>query len=515
MKKRLLSSLLAALMLVGTFSACNQSGGQDSENPSASTSGDESKIDTSEEVKLKFYFIGDEGGETADGALDALNEKLKEKINATLDPLPVSWGDWSQKLPVIMASGESYDLIYTANWAFYFTEGVKGAFKELDDLLPTYAPKTYEELEEMGYWDAVRINGKICMVPATATELTSHEVVIREDLRKKYGVQEIETWDDLGDYMQAIKENESSMLPYNTQAGSAALWYNLLYENDWGRPVVGGDKGVLIYNLENGDEVFSVVDTPEYEEFVNRQRDWYNKGYWSKSILSEKTLDKDQFLAGASAVTVQNFANAQSIYTQLKNEGSDWELGIYTLEGDSKYEQVAPANNGTAIGRNSQNPERALMFLEECFQNEEIFDLLYYGVEGVNYEINEEGRVDRPEGVDGSANLAIRNLGMGINVAKFRKPASIDWPEATEMEQKMLSEAVMPDLAAFVVNTESISAEIAAMTNVCTEYKVPLDLGAVDPAEGLPALRQKLKEAGIDKVIEEINKQLDEFNANR
>ena len=40
-------------------------------------------------------------------------------------------------------------------------------------------------------------------------------------------------------------------------------------------------------------------------------------------------------------------------------------------------------------------------------------------------------------------------------------------------------------------------------------------MGTVDPEEGLPLLRQKLNEAGIEKVIEELNGQISEYNASK
>lgn len=80
---------------------------------------------------------------------------------------------------------------------------------------------------------------------------------------------------------------------------------------------------------------------------------------------------------------------------------------------------------------------------------------------------------------------------------------------------ELYEKSVIPALAGFTINNENISAEIAAITNVLATYKVPLDMGTVDPEEGLPLLRQKLDEAGIDKVIDELNRQIAEYNAGK
>ena len=100
-------------------------------------------VDTSEHVVLTMYCIGDEGGIHAQEHLDKLNEVLTEKINASIEPIMVSWGDYKTKLPMVWASGEAYDLTYTSNWTGYFTEADKGAFMDITELFPAYAPLTY------------------------------------------------------------------------------------------------------------------------------------------------------------------------------------------------------------------------------------------------------------------------------------------------------------------------------------------------------------------------------------
>lgn len=185
------------------------------------------------------------------------------------------------------------------------------------------------------------------------------------------------------------------------------------------------------------------------------------------------------------------------------------------LFDNNLIERKAPAGNGTAISINSQNPERSLMFLEYVLTDEEAYHLMCNGVEGVNYALTEDGKLTRPEGVDPSENIGTINLGMGINNIDLQYQNAEDWDVAYEREMELYEKSVIPALAGFTINNENISAEIAAITNVLATYKVPLDMGTVDPEEGLPLLRQKLDEAGIDKVIDELNRQIAEYNAGK
>lgn len=467
-------------------------------------------IDISEEVVLKMYCIGDEGGIYADDALDNLNAILKEKINATLEPLMVSWGEYRDKLPLIYASGEAYDLVYVANWCNYSAEALKGPFLELSELMPIYAPKTYAEMEADGTLETAKVNGSLYMVPSTSSDYTTHAFMWREDLRKKYNCAEITDWATLEAYMDAIKENEPDMLPM-AMSNSSMLTYMLNYENDWARPIAGGNTaGVVTYKLTDGTDIFNLVETPEYEEFVKRQRSWYEKGYWSKSVLSETESINDQFLAGKSAVTISNQGQLNSNFTAAANEG--WEVAFSNFDDKGLHEKIVPTNNGVSIGVNSKHPERALMFLELMNQDEEAFRAMFYGIEGTTYVITEDGKKSTPEGVDPTT-LNLRNLGMGIQVKKFTLDDASVNPDVKKEFESYESTSAYPALAAFVVDDTNISAELAALVNVVDEYKRPLDLGAVDPETALPELKEKLKQAGIDKVIEEIKKQLEAFNA--
>jgi putative aldouronate transport system substrate-binding protein len=59
---------------------------------------------------------------------------------------------------------------------------------------------------------------------------------------------------------------------------------------------------------------------------------------------------------------------------------------------------------------------------------------------------------------------------------------------------------------------EPVKTEFSAISNVMMQYEGPLGYGLVgDPEAGLETLRQQLKAAGSDKVLEELQNQIDAF----
>lgn len=536
MKKRVISGVMSAVLGLSLLTGC-QSGESTSTPPataaeskteattdvtakeaeSDSSSGYQipDNWDISEPVNLKIYCIGDEGGIYADDMLDNMNRILTEKINVTIEPVMVSWGEYRQKLPMVWAGGESYDLTFTANWTGYNTEASKGPFYDMTELLPVYAPKTYQELSERGVWEDCEIDGTVYMVPSIIEEWTTHFYIYREDLRKKYNCPEITDIATLETFMDTIKEKEPNLLPLNQEGPQVMLWWMFLYGQDWARPLDSATgTGVLSYDLTEGKKVFNVIDTPEYKDFIVQMREWYEKGYWSQSVMAETTPILDRFYAGKTAVCLDNLNGANNIYIKSAANNPDWEIGILDAENGSALEATPPNNGGMAIGANSKNPERAMMFLELCHQDEEVYNAILYGIEGVTYIDNKDMTTSIPQDKDPST-LGGRNIGMGVNDYKFYKGKKEDWTLLNDVKEDFKSRSVLPALAGFTLNQDSISAEIAALSSVCAEYKLPLEKGLVDPETGIAQLQQKLKDAGIDKVMDEINRQIEAYWASR
>lgn len=64
-----------------------------------------------------------------------------------------------------------------------------------------------------------------------------------------------------------------------------------------------------------------------------------------------------------------------------------------------------------------------------------------------------------------------------------------------------------------VLNTAPVEAEIAALTGTIEEYGKALESGMVDPEENIPKFLQALEENGVSVLLEEIQKQLDEWKS--
>ncbi len=76
-------------------------------------------------------------------------------------------------------------------------------------------------------------------------------------------------------------------------------------------------------------------------------------------------------------------------------------------------------------------------------------------------------------------------------------------------------EAMASPLSGFVFDSSSVQTEIANVTSVVTEMLKPLVTGSVDPETTVPQFLERLKTAGVDKIIAEKQAQLDAWNASK
>lgn len=288
--------LVFSVMLLG---ACGNSSenANSSADPTEQVSPATANEGTEKEVKLKVVLLGAEPTDFK-LVLGEINKKVKEEINATLEAEFLEWSDWSQKYPLMFSANEDFDLVYTANWANYSDQALKGGFLELtEELLSAYAPKSWETISK-DFWDQTKVNGKIYMIPNNNEDVTDKLVLIRGDLLKKYNLPAIKTPDDFANYLITLAENEKGLIPFNIEAGNGWFFHALdviLVEqkNEWklvdnGLPLaykMTDDKGI----------VFNFFETPEYKETLALYKKLADSGAWPKNVINNKSNTWEEF----------------------------------------------------------------------------------------------------------------------------------------------------------------------------------------------------------------------------
>lgn len=498
--KKLLSAGLVGAMAVSVLAGCGSSSAPAAQPAGDSGSAEAGVADTSKEVELVLYVISDRpaGQDVVD---ENLNKLLKEKMNTTIKINWIGWAEYANKYPMLFSSGEQFDMAYCATWLNFANLARRGAFKPLDDLLPTYAPKNYAMQSDSALKQAT-IDGHIYAVPTLLPTYITYGCIYRGDLAAEAGMtDDIDTWEEIEEFGDWLKANHPEMEVIDMYAGNVEL--SLQWERNLGNYEIDSGNRYIFYDpSEEHPTVFALYDDPTAPEFYDMCYRFGEKGFWSKSALSDTDSAKTQ--NGKAAMKFHNI-DTWSGYT-VNHPEWDFKYGVMT----SDIAHLPYTQDCMVISNTAQNPERAMMFWDLLTTDQEVYDAFYYGVLGTTYELNEEGQfsITDPDLYSTSAMWAARTFDLNRNqkgVPEFYDTVRADWEKNIEAGKGT------ERFTGFVFDTSNITTQLANCQNVRQQYGWPLELGYVDPVAGLAEYKQKMQEAGIDDVIAEAQKQLDAY----
>lgn len=530
----ILALLLALVMCLGILCACGGSpsnSGDDATPPLASTGDDKAPDaqqpaepaepagpDISKEVTLTMYLIGDRPVDN-DEVFGKINERLKSEINATIDVKFMSWSEYESKYPLIFASGEDWDIIYTADWCFYNAQATKQGFWEITrEDLETYAPMTAETMYPEA-WEQAKVGDKVYMLPMNYKEITAYVYMARGDLMDKYNITSVSSLDEAEVYLDAIAQNEPGMIPldvgsdYDKQFVFDRMWKQACRQDGVGLTDVGPWQ-VMACTKED-DASANVTGHYDQETFLNvvtRLKDWRDRGFWSKNAVVNTQNNTESFQAGRSALALMNANTAKSVYAAVAAEHPEWDVRVFDAQEDVPPVLNSYLANGMSIFSKSKYPERALMALDYLRNDKEINSLFCYGIEGKHWEASgDNALVSLPD----SANYAYdSNCNWGVrNDANWRviEGGIPNLPELTAGWQETARSSIYQT---FVFDDAAVKNEIAAMGEIFnTDYKL-LVLGFTDdPAGDIAKMGEKMKAAGAEKVYAALQEQAQAFLA--
>lgn len=475
-------------------------------------------FDLSEPVEIVAYAIGERPVDM-DMVLEKLNnEYLIPWLNATLNVQFISWGDVGTKYSLLLAGGDKIDLMYTASWCHYNTEAAKGAFKELTpDFLQTYMPYSYE-VQAPESWDQVSISGKIYAIPKNNAGFNNYNVVaIRSDLADKYGIGEINSWDTLKDALYTLAENETQNGIYaNGQRGSAEFADHLWWQVVEAEPLASGfDFMYYTHGKEDlpdwDKDVFYKYLSEDYLELCLEMAEMASKKVWSPDRINDTTDPMVNFESGKTATFIWNSSVVSSGQNLEKNGVGTFE--VYDVTPNCKAMRGSYADDTMAIAAVSENPERAALVLDCLKGFPEVNNLVVGGIEGVHYTLSEDGRRIVGESAE---NFQWGCWAWGITGKD--SPALYDEdPRSTFFGETCEAKEYAPIAAGFSFDKANVEAEMAVITALVDEYGSSFNLGMFgdQTEEKYNEFVEKLKAAGVDKVMEECKRQYGEFCAKK
>jgi putative aldouronate transport system substrate-binding protein len=435
---------------------------------------------------------------------DEINKITIPKINVKVKLMPISATNYRQQINLMLSGSEKIDLlaVYSDSFGSYVS---KGQLLPINNLLEKYG-KDIKAIVDKDYLKAGTVDGKLYAITTTMNPASAYGVMIRKDLLDKYSIDasKIKSFDDFAELLKFMKKQEPS-LPLLVPA---APWRSML--DGSGDTDVLGDKIGVLQNYERDLTVTDFYETKEYYDLLHIRREWYKSGYIMKNAAINKENNTDLFKANKALAT------ATTIYpglaeTNSRTAGTELITISFTkpLISTKDVQEIQ-----WSIAKNSKDAVKAMQLLNLMYSNQDINNLLSWGIEGKHYvKTSNQGIIDYPEGVN------LSNTGYGLNIYwQFPNPfPQYVWkgwdPNFYKKTKEFSNGAVKSKALGFTFDPTPVKTEITAVSNIISQYSSPLESGVVDPDKVLPEFVSKLKASGIDKVISEKQRQLNQWAA--
>jgi putative aldouronate transport system substrate-binding protein len=431
---------------------------------------------------------------------DEINKIAKEKINATVKLMPISAGAWQQQSQLLLTGSEKIDLILSSSFYGYNTNAVKGQYVALDDLLKSHGKGIVEAVPDY-ILEGNKVGGKIYGIPSMRDYASYYGFIMRKDIVDKHNIDlsKIKTVADLEEVFKIVKEKEPTLTPItNTTLG-------IVTDLVWGKyDVLGESLGVM---KMDGDKVINMFDDPTYVEAAELTRKWYEDGYVLKDSATSTEASVNIVKAGKG---FGYFNHMKPGYEVQESVIAGHEMVAVKLSDAYSYTDASTGFN-LSISRNTQNAEKTMEFLNLLYSDADVMNLLANGIEGKHYVLK-DGVISTPEGVTESK-YVFNQWMLGNNFLTY--PWEGNSPDYWEVMKEHNDSATLSPAFGFTFNPDSVKTEIAAATNVMNEFKRGIESGTLDPDKSLPNFNKKLKDAGLDKIIAEKQKQYDEWKKNK
>ena len=460
---------------------------------------------------------GDVSEEALAGMEEEFNAMLVEAgIPAKVEFIPTGLFSAQQDATLMISTGEQLDIMLTA-FTSIDTLVNSNQILPIEDLVEEYAPdamaKSYSALK-------CTYEGHLYGITTGDVDYNQNGYILKQSYIDKYGI-EIEdrlyTVDELEEIFEVIDEGEGGGIEFTTPWDDYEPGNRQYF-------MIGEPSGSLSGGVINFSDagfasttIVDLIETDAYAEYAQRMYEWAEKGW----------------IAADAAVTTESPDDR----VKHENVAGEFFWGGPTAEGDfvaaNGPAKLIPLTDyyrtsmGTAaimwnIPATSADPALALTVLNFIYANTDAATLIQRGREGIEWnptDVAEDGTILQIQMTNDDVSQLDYHQYYGIY------GSTLDWPGVypntrdTVIAKAEADKSVKPENIfvgqGYTFNGADFAAETAAVETVLAQYCKIVNCGAADPAEVLPEFIDALKTAGIDTVIAENQRQLDEYMASK
>lgn len=536
--KRILALSLTVAMLGASIVGCGggDSGGGGGAEAGGETGGAQTSEDGSTTVTsngeysadnpyhLTFAFIEfyqqDEAARTA--VQDALNEYMIPNYHMEVEFMPLQAAEWTNKLQLAFTGGDALDVmpVYYTNASSWI------AMNAIVDMTPYMSTpdgqKIIDALGEANAWVG-RMGDTLFGFPAAKESVELGGLWMRKDICDELGIAEkydlaaagdtytgtVYDWDVATGIFAQVKEAYPNMIPLYLQGSSSPMRRFAFFDE------LADQFGVLDWEADHESvTVVNEFETEAYKKAVTRLAEWFDAGYIYQDALTDQQGSATMIKAG----------NTFSYTTAIKpgflaeaagSNGTDGYVMYFGNYVEGGYSTTNVSFFDTGIATNSEDPDMAFKFISAMYSDPVVMNYWQNGIEGVNYQVLDDGTAYFVDGEDPSNYKYHQTTGWELG----NQMISYVWNDGTKTADYWDQLRHHNDWAdyspafGFMWDSSDYSTQITALQNALETYRPALETGSVGGVANvestLKSLNDALYAAGLEDVMKEKQAQLD------
>ncbi|MGN0999180.1 MAG: ABC transporter substrate-binding protein [Faecousia sp.] len=432
---------------------------------------------------------------------DAINAITVPEIGVEIELLIVDASKTSVLYPNKITKGEQIDLMVLNNEDVH-TYAKQEMVLPLDTLLEHLGEGILEiDKSYTSLLSVTELNGQFygVAIPSESvgqcgglwtTQALLDQVSFHYEPEKIYSLAELDV------LFSRIKQAYPDSYPLGQITNSYSFSTSSFYLGIWCDGLTGGDPGVL----ELGStQIVNQYELPQYVELLQYMRKWYQAGYIYPDSAITSTTGLDLYASG--------------MVKSIPLVGTPYFLTEDVLGEDPVCLRLSPVyiiRRGSAgvfwtIPATSKDPEAAMRFLNMMYTDERIINLLSWGIRDRDYILEEDGTFRQAEQPQFCSSLGL------FGDQRLRYEINGEERKAARAEFSGKAVAINPEYDGFVFDTSGLHQELTRIDQLKSEYLKLLESGCVDFDTVYPEFIQKLYDAGLQRVLDEKQRQFDIF----
>ncbi len=476
----------------------------------------EKQVKTDEEAKetvlLRWMVVGEEYPDT-DKVISAFNERLKDYLPGISVEFDItSRSGYLKDWETAIMAGSSFDLAWFSSDIGDFTQEVRdGSLMAVDFALETFGSDILKSIND-GEWSRVRHGSNTYAIPSPGVAYRSLPCAIAKDYyMERYGdiekigeVNRRNVWstDECYDVFEPFLSGILSA--GDIGKGVSALSFSSLADKGY-EGICGWDSPFAIRLYEDGLKVVNKYEEDAYRIYFSRMAKWYAAGYIRQDIRDVLDPLAEDGKNNGSVLYIGEY-NGDGI--GLSGAEPEYSAVCESLQ-EEKFIPFEGARNAIVVPKTSVHPAEAIQLLDLLYseQGKDLYRMLVNGFESDHYIRLNNGTIVRRHDNDGRLLYSLPPGSVGNTFRNFeRKTGEFDTVEEYNRSAKL------SPLTGFELDTRMIAEELAAAELTVNTYVPELSRGYLtDWEEVYREFIEQMKRGGSDKIIKEIQRQIDIF----